>query len=228
VGLACPGPSAAVGGAPANTSYVVADNTGTGGPTFDWSEIAGQGIVIPRLPSTVDLDYCAGPIALPFSFPFFGQLYDKIYVNQNGMLTFVNSSRSFASQPIPRRSSQTPPTFGIPDPDDFIAPLWVDLDNTCRPGQEIYYQSFPGGATPAHVVFEWHDWDRSSLPRCSGASYTFQAVLYADGTIVFQYLTISGQTPSATIGLENQDGSFGWSYGAGVASGRAVRFTPGP
>ncbi len=40
-------------------------------------------------------------------------------------------------------------------------------------------------------------------------SYTFQAILYPNGTIVFQYLEMIGDLTSATVGIENTTGTDG-------------------
>ena len=173
--------------------------------------------------SSVD-DGCAGPITLPFEFPFFGERFDKIYVNSNGMLSFVNSSRAYHSHPIPRSSSTTP-AVGFPDPDNFIALLWTDLSGACPSGNGyLHYQDFLGTA-----VFEWTTWSR--YPCAPGMSVTMQVILHLDGTVVFQYLSVAGNFPGS-VGLENQDGSLGWSYGGNAFNssdtGRAIRFSPVP
>lgn len=205
-----------------DTTYDVRDSTEQGGPTFNWQEISGGGTSINI--SNFD-DGCAGPIALPFEFPFFGERFNQIYVNSNGMLNFVNSSRAYKNRAIPSPSSSTP-GVGFPDPDNFIAPLWADLDSICPGGGDgsLFYQAVPGA-----VVFEWVTWALFPCPQGGSVSVTMQAILFTDGAVVFQYLNVSGNFPGS-VGLENQDGTFGWAYGGNTfnssLTGRAVRFAP--
>ena len=68
-------------------------------------------------------------------------------------------------------------------------------------------------------------------PYSGTGSYTFQAILNADGSIVFQYQTMSGVLDSATIGIENYAGNSGiqvsYNNAGYVQNGLAVRFSDG-
>lgn len=217
VGSVCRGTSPAVSGAPAATLYEVRDNTQEGGPTFNWVEISTTGANVATL-ENVD-DVCAGPLVLPFAFPFYGEAYNVIYINANGMLTFRSGSSEYRNEGIPNRA----------DPNLFIAPFWDDIDSRCQTNDGIFYQSFG-----TYVVFEWTNWDHYSCPQ--GASYTFEVILHQDGRVEMQYQVMNDPRgrSSASVGLENQDGTLGVSYGdctsnctvAVVPSGRAVRFRP--
>ncbi|XP_062913377.1 sushi, nidogen and EGF-like domain-containing protein 1 [Mobula hypostoma] len=66
-------------------------------------------------------------ISISTSFPFFERSYNSLYVNNNGVISFV--------VPV---SQYTPTTFPLPDGRAFIAPFWVDVDNTLR--GNIYYR----------------------------------------------------------------------------------------
>ncbi len=45
--------------------------------------------------------------------------------------------------------------------------------------------------------------------RTDSGDYTFQAILYPDGTIIFQYLEMTADVTGATVGIENATGTDG-------------------
>lgn len=173
---------------------------------FNWIDISQTGAVLSTL-ANVD-DVCGGPVALPFLFPFFGELYNQVLINSNGMLNFVSGSTDFTNDPIPS-------TF---TPNNLVAPFWDDIDSRCRTNDGIFVQSFG-----TYVAFQWLNWDRFSCPV--GRTYTFEAQLHQNGDIIFQYLTMSDQG-TATVGIENQNGTVGFSYTGLLVDGRWVKFSP--
>jgi hypothetical protein len=115
------------------------------------------------------------------SFPFYGTLYDTIYVGTNGYITFAQgdtsariSAASLASE-MPR-----------------IAPLWADLD--IGQGGDIYYNRLEG----RHLV----TWDLAREVVHGGKS-TFQAVLYDDGRIAFAYKKVKARSSLTGISPGN-------------------------
>jgi hypothetical protein len=78
---------------------------------------------------------------LPFSFPFFGQDYDSVYVCSNGFLDFTDSSPSYLN-------SQSVLKTRV-----MIAPLWSDLitNGVSQQDEDIYVHS-PSGDS---VCFRW-------------------------------------------------------------------------
>ncbi|XP_050980067.1 sushi, nidogen and EGF-like domain-containing protein 1 [Labeo rohita] len=60
-------------------------------------------------------------IQLSSPFLFFGRTYQQIYVNNNGQLTFNQSSSAYIPYSFPNNGSQ-----------DIIAGLWTNLDNSVR------------------------------------------------------------------------------------------------
>ena len=65
---------------------------------------------------------------LPFSFPFFGQEYESVYVCSNGYLDFTDSTPSYLNSGEAFKARV------------MIAPLWDDLvtDGTAQAGEDIY------------------------------------------------------------------------------------------
>ncbi|MDR4508553.1 MAG: LamG domain-containing protein [Candidatus Brocadiaceae bacterium] len=110
----------------------------------------------------------------------------------------------------------------------MIAPFWDDLDPSS--GGAIYY--LVEGTSPNRTLtIEWHN-----IPHFfSVGEATFEVILYErNNNIVFQYQDVSfGDSSydfgkSATVGVENRDGSYGklYSYNSpNISNGLAVLFT---
>jgi hypothetical protein len=161
--------------------------------------------------------------ALPFAFPFYGVDYSTVYVTSNGLLSFSeNGNSSFGNDALPSA------VF----PNNMICAFWDDLDpgfgGTVRYLDESYQN---------RVIFQWnavaHNGDYITNNYVS--HFTFQAILYRDGTIDLNYRDMSGYyTGSATVGLENADGTIGLlatfeGSGASTMDGTTIRFrTPQP
>ncbi|XP_051523321.1 uncharacterized protein LOC127423221 [Myxocyprinus asiaticus] len=121
-------------------------------------------------------------------FAFFGRIHHKIYVNNNGYLTFNQSSSEYIPKPFPANGSK-----------DIIAPLWTDIDVSqngvisyqqysngsvlTRASQDIN-QYFPDLSFHATWVFV-ATWDKVEYFYHSGTETSFQAVLISDGNLSF-------------------------------------------
>ncbi|MCB8994683.1 MAG: S8 family serine peptidase [Bacteroidales bacterium] len=185
-----------------NYKYKWKSSKDYGGPGYDWKEIAGMGgTKIEGLNSWEGPEWSQG-IKLPFSFNFYGQNYDTIYIGANGPITFKKGQDDFGyffgvgGIPIP----------GIPD--NYIAPLfifggpdWIEL----YPLAGIYYK-----IESDRVIIEYRDFNSAFT---MGDPISFEAILYKNGNIKFQYLmpvnTSNTVTDKGVIGIENQDGSDG-------------------
>ena len=160
------------------------DSNEPGGPSFDWVEISGVGTAL----GLGDDDSAA--ITLPFTFSFYGQDKNSMLVSSNGYITFGSDGTDYSNDPIPDPY----------EPNDLIAVFWDDL-NPLSDGEVYYYHD----AANDRVIVEW-----CGVPQYpASGSFTFEAVLYADGRILFQYNSMSGTLTSATIGIENSDASIG-------------------
>ncbi len=192
-------------GGPDQFGYIWIDSNNAGGPEFDWFEISDVGT---RLTLT---DESIVDVNLPFAFPFYGDLKTKVRICSNGYLTFGTASSKWTNTPIPDPS----------DPNDLIAVFWDDLDPGTA-GDVYYYHDQEAGRFIVEYqgVAKW--WQES-------VSYTFQAILYPNGTIVFQYLEMIGELTSATVGIENATGTDGLQvvYNAPyIEDGLAIGFAP--
>jgi len=179
------GPGTAGSGGPDDYGYTWIDSDEPGGPTYDWVEISGVGTAL----SLGDDDY--EEVSLPFTFNFYGQDKTTVKISSNGYLTFGGDGTDYSNDPIPDSL----------DPNDFIAPFWDDLDPDYGSQGEIYY--YYDTANQRFIV-EYKEVQH--FP--SGNPETFEVILYADGSTVYQYQTVSNVT-SCTVGIENSDGSDG-------------------
>ena len=193
-------------GGPDRFGYIWADSGEANGPAFDWVEIREIGTRVPMY------DESGSTVALPFEFPFYGELHRYIGIASNGYLSFDQSAlKGFADNaPIPNPD----------DPNHLIAAFWDDLDPSAG-GGVYYYHDEPGD----RFIVEYHN-----VPQWGTESrYTFQIVLKPNGTIIYQYLSMSGDVSSATVGIENGLGDDGLQvvYNAPyVHDGLAVAFSP--
>jgi subtilisin family serine protease len=160
------------------------DSDEAGGPVYNWVEINGVGTI----PGSGD-DGNYGPFGLGFNFDFYGTTYDAVNICTNGFLSFTSTATTYTNQGIPNSA----------DPNCLVAPFWDDLNPST--GGTIYYYA---DAANQRFIVEWdgvnHYYDSS--PE------TFQVILNADGTILYQYQTVALNN-GCTIGIENQDGNDG-------------------
>jgi hypothetical protein len=214
--------------------YYAFDNTDTAypyHPTYDWIEIdptlGGPGTAIPLTDYGWEQDDTE-ILALPFTFSYYGEEFDKISVCSNGWIAMgATSLRNYRNWTLPCPGS----------PDALICAFWDNL----------YLQSGVGG------VFWWHDtanhrlvieWSRLRNDS-GGGNETFEVILYdpahhdtdtGDGIIEVQYNAVSqvdGTNGYATAGLQNLDHSGGLLYtywnaypaaAASLTTGRAIRY----
>ena len=191
-------------GGPDAFGYSWIDSNEPGGPTFAWVDIAATG-------TAVSLgDDAAVSVPLPFAFPYYGTNRTSVRIVSNGWLGFAGSGTSTAY------SNTSIPTSGAPN--DFIAPFWDDLNPSS--GGSVRYRDMGDG----RFVVSW----LGVPPFSGGGTYSFQAILHANGQIVYQYQSMSGSVTSATVGIENPAGTDGLqvvSNSAYVANNLAVRFS---
>ena len=193
--------------APSDTGsadYLLTDSDSLFGPTFNWMEIAGPGTRVPALDDTVH-----GPFDIGFPFTFYGVTYNSFYISSNGWVSFVSPANSaFTNSCLPDATS----------PLALLATWWDDLNPTTG---DIYYLS---SSDTLVVSYE-------KVPRYGvGGPYTFQMIVRADGTILYQYLDMQGaHLNEATIGLQNETGAKGQNVACNqyyVHNELAVLLTP--
>ena len=119
---------------------------------------------------------------LPFPFPFFGHVYQQIFINSDGNATFTAGDAGSTDRSFGRF------TGGVPR----IAPLFTDLDPSVSK-QGVFVTSEAG-----HFVVSWRN-----VPLYSqfgtGVPETFQMRLYPDGRIEFTWSEVSNA--DAVVGI---------------------------
>jgi len=186
--------------------YTWTDSDQPAGPVYDWMDITGTGIPITGLGD----DTNAGSFPIGFSFPFYGNEFTQFYLSSNGFLSLSPiSGRNFSNLALPAPSA----------PGNLLAPFWDDL-NFYTSG-EAYYWSNGEDALVISYVEAPHYGD--------GGPYTFQVILRADGSITYQYQSMTELLDNATIGVQNADGAQGLTVAhneAYVHDGLAVLISP--
>ena len=192
-------------GGPDGFGYRWVDSNESGGPTFDWVDITGVGT---QVALTGD-DSWSSSIAIGMDFPFYGGTFNSLRVETNGLLSFTESTGDYYdNQPLP--------TSGAPA--NLVAPFWDDLDFGTTPRVYTYFDG-------TRFIVSW-----VGAPHYqTGGPYTFQAILYPTGEIVYQYLNMGSPTNSATVGVQNAAKSVGLNIAFNtsyVANALAVRIVP--
>lgn len=166
-------------GGPDASGYTYCDSGDPVGPGFEFTDISGTGT-----PILLDDDGEQSE-ALGFSFDFYGTTYTSVIVADNGILSFTPGAGAEFDNDCPLQAGS---------PADSMFAFWDDLDPSAD-GAAVYVQSFGTcpytaavGASGACFIAQWHEfdyWPGDGKP--GGSAGTFQAILFEDGTIVFQY-----------------------------------------
>ncbi|HYW68004.1 MAG TPA: FlgD immunoglobulin-like domain containing protein, partial [bacterium] len=153
-----------------------------------------------------------GPYTLGFGFSFYGELFDSVYIGTKGWMSFDSPSGVYNNTPIPSDLM----------PNNMLAPLWDDLNPNF--GGTVYYYADAGNS---RFVVQWDAvWH---FP--DGPAETFQVIVNSDGSIVYQYHTVSDDS-ACTVGIENGAGNDGlevlYNTGGYLHDGLAIEFSVDP
>lgn len=142
-----------------------------------------QGDLGASLPSVSRCDDCATWVELPFTFEFFGYPYAGAYVSSNGLVSFGGYDAQYSNY--------------APYVQAKIAamPAWDDWDTRCGGG--VYYRALADRA-----IVTWDVGHYSCYYNYGRAQ--FQAVLFADGRIQYNYGS-QGVGTDATVALATSD-----------------------
>ncbi|MDL2331254.1 S8 family serine peptidase, partial [Odoribacter sp. OttesenSCG-928-A06] len=163
-------------------------------------------------------------IELPWSFPYYGENYEKCYVNMSGMIYFDRSDITYSMV----LNTILGDNVMIPQADDkvngFIAPLSGSFDQP-----KIYYEEI-GEEGDKKMVFTFSMRDLLATQDTTRAVY--QAILFEDGRIKFQYKDVEKAIwrGNKTIGMENRTGDDGlriaYRNADYIKNKRAIMITP--
>ena len=171
--------------------YEWAESDAVGGPTYSWEDIASSGT------SLTLADDASETVDIGFDFPFLGgQVVDEVHVGSNGLLGVGSDSG------VTNASNEEIPASGVPN--NIICPFWDNLDPAA--GGTVHYESL-GSEPYRRFIVQYTGVKRQE----TSDNLTFQAVLYENGNILFQYQEMpgAGDGSLATIGLEGKEGTRG-------------------
>lgn len=174
-------------GGPDAYGYTWVDDQAPDTATYNFIDIASTGTLLAVASAS---DGGSSPVSWGWNFPFYGANYTSANVIADGLIQFTVVSGSFSNSCTLPSASRGPALFVF----------WDDLD-TRRGGTgvggsvadsgSVYFQDFG-----THAVFQWDSVGRYS-PQYQH-TYTFQAVIYPNGRILYQYREISRYAPSTT------------------------------
>jgi hypothetical protein len=174
--------------------YTWTDDGIAEGLEFCWVDIESTGV---RIGETGDDNQEYGFFDLGFFFPLYGRTFDSVRITSDGWLSFsdvipcsTDTFRWFINHPLP----------WLWGPYSLVAPFWDDLKIV--DSSAIYFYTCADSSIVSCVnLHHYGQPDRGP--------YTFQTILTPDGEITFQYLNIDDSDYSATVGIQNYDGTLG-------------------
>ncbi|XP_036374730.1 sushi, nidogen and EGF-like domain-containing protein 1 [Megalops cyprinoides] len=175
----------------------------------------------------------SGLVEISVAFPFFGDRHAGLYVNNNGLVSFLREVSQF-----------TPVAFPIAGDRRVVAPFWADVDNR-RAGKVFYRESkdpvilqratadvrryfpeFPAFTASWALIATWHQ-----VTFFGGSSFTpvntFQVILITDGDLaftIFQYHDITWTTGMHASSGGDLAGLGGIAAQAGFNAGDGRRY----
>ena len=188
-------------GGPDVFGYRWSDSDAPGGPAVNFIDISSVGTAV-----TLADDSNQGPFPLGFTFNFYGTDFTTFRIGSNGFVSLSSTSTSISNSALPAAAA----------PANLLALLWDDL----IPGTGSCQYYYDG----TRMIIQYTNW----MNYTSGGPYTMQMQLYPNGTIEYQYQTLTGATNSATVGIQNATGTDGLTVAYNTTylhSNMAVRFS---
>ncbi|MGH9939787.1 MAG: hypothetical protein ACREAM_26405, partial [Blastocatellia bacterium] len=135
-------------------------------------------------------------IPIGFTFPLYGVGNTTVFVSSNGLLTFGTANSTFTNADLTTTPAQA-----------AISPFWDDLHTGGgQPGSNVFSQ-VSGSGPDQRLTIQWNQ-IRFFAGGVAGDTITFQAQLFADGRIRFNYQDLVSGTAlgnnggSATAGIK--------------------------
>jgi hypothetical protein len=141
-------------------------------------------------------DGVSNSITLPFDFYYYGNLYDSIFVSQNGFISFTSQGNGCCSgNPLPsitQWTEQNAPSFQYINLNNSIFAMWSDLADFNNPGNP-YYQAFGD-----RFVVGWYGIEElgsgqttcdqtGCYPTGPGNRFTYEITLFANNDFMINY-----------------------------------------
>jgi hypothetical protein len=125
------------------------------------------------------------PIQLPFDFYYFGNLYNSVYISQNGFISFTSNANGCCSgNQLPFLSQN--PYYNM---NNSIFAMWSDLADFNTPGNP-YYQAFADRFTVG-----WYGIEELGTPN----KFTFEITLFDNSNISIAYGDFNYNGPTGRI-----------------------------
>ncbi len=177
-------------GGPDEYGYIFTDSNESNGPEFNWIDISDYGTLV----EFDHNDEGSDPYPMDFTFNFYGTDYTEFRINPNGWIGFGSDSEEWLNTTIPSADAPRPALF----------PYWDDLypDDGENGGGHVYYYS-----TPESLIVMFNS--VIHYPGAHNGTYDFEAIIYPDGEILYQYNSVSGDIDTCTIGIQNENGDDG-------------------
>ncbi|MBN1327280.1 MAG: hypothetical protein JW996_04960, partial [Candidatus Cloacimonetes bacterium] len=168
-------------GGPDDYGYEWIDSNETVNLAYSWRDIQGTGTYV----SFTNNDLGTGLMSIGFTFNFYGTDYTQFRINPNGWIGFGSDYSYWSNTSLPSTSAPHP----------AIMPFWDDLypQIGSNGGGNVYYQS------NSDSLIVWFDDVRH---YSDNSTYDFQAILYRNGRILYQYRDMNGTINSATVGIQ--------------------------
>ena len=173
-------------------------------------------------PSWVTVDLPAG-----FTFPYFGQSYDKVVVGHQGAISFDRTISGWFYAPKEFPDASTTEYGKV-----ALAPFWGDIQvasaTSVHTTGGIYTKFIADPVEGDHFIIQYHHmriWNTADT-----TDFNFQVVLFADGAYEFRFanmLPLTGnsqaQGTQKTIGYQKPGGAEGYNvhFGGTTSSGPA-------
>jgi hypothetical protein len=182
-------------GGPDSFGYRWIDSLEEDGPEYNWVDTSAGAEPV----TFVQNDQAEGLFAIGFDMPFYGSLYDSLYISPNGFISFTDNANYWNN------------SVGLPNsqaPDNAVCGWWDDLlSNESLEGHVTRYSSGDS------LVVSWLAAPHYN-PGQYGGPFTFQIILEANGRITLQYGDMSSDDPnsdSGTFGLQGPAADVGFS-----------------
>src|SRR5215510_9915589 len=154
-----------------------------------FEDISETGTVITGL---TNQDDASVSIPIGFTFPLYGVGATTVFVSSNGLLTFGTGNTAFTNADLTTTPAQA-----------SIAPFWDDLHTEGDDaGANVFFQ-VSGSGPNQHLTIQWNE-IRFFSGSAEGDTITFQAQLFADGRIMFNYQDLVSGTALATTVVARQ------------------------
>ncbi len=182
-----------------NFSYYALTSDDEDGPAYNWEDVRETGNRI-SIDWYFDNDVLVKAVPLPYEVEFYNQPVDTLWISWEGAVFMSEPDYDYAvarDMPIPTNDELN----------NFIAPYftwqgydWQHPEYDTQVG--VFYKIYDD-----RIVVQWAEYvDLFTM----GGNYSFEAILYKNGNIKFQYKAGGWVfTELGTIGVENEDATDG-------------------